>query len=122
MDWILDELQKNNVEIDMKTLSYHINYLIERHNWEYGHMLSYVNRDNIPKVFTEISVINFGRAMAYLLIVYLLKESEEVTRDAVRLVATPMKNIDFTAFKIEESFFHRLKSYIEHVFKNEPVE
>ena len=46
----------------------------------------------IYQVFTEINVIDFGRAMAYLSIVYLLKESEEVTRDAVRLVATPMKN------------------------------
>ena len=106
----------------MKILSHHINYLIERHDQEYGHMVAFVNRDNISQVFTEINVINFGRAMAYLSIVYLLKESEEVTRDAVRLVATPMKNIDFTAFKIEESFFHRLKSYIGHVFKNEPVE
>ena len=61
----------------MKTLSYHINYLIEHHDWEYGDMVPYVNRDNIPKVFTEICVINFGRAMAYLSIVYLLKESEE---------------------------------------------
>ncbi len=108
MDWILDELRKNNMEINMKTLSHHINYLIERHDLEYGHMLPYVNRDNISKVFTEINVINFGRAMAYLSIVYLsivylLKESEEVTRDAVRLVATPMKNIDFTTFKIEGS-------------------
>jgi hypothetical protein len=105
----------------MKTLSHHINYLIEHHDQEYGHMVAYVNRDNISKVFTEINVINFGRAMAYLSIVYLLGESEEMTRETVRLVATPLKNIDFTAFKIEESFFHRLKSYIGHVFKNEPV-
>ena len=105
MDWILDELRKNNIDIDMKTLSHHINYLIERHYREYGHMVAYVNRDNISQVFTETNVINFGRAMAYLSIVYLLKESEEVTREAVRLVATPLKNIDFTTFKIEESFF-----------------
>ena len=84
-------------------------------------MVAYVNCDNISKVFTEINVINFGRAMAYLSIVYLLGESEEMTRETVRLVAMPLKNIDFTAFKIEESFFHRLKSYIGHVFKNEPV-
>ena len=116
MDWILDELRKNNIEIDMKTLSHHINYLIKHHDQEYRH-----NCDNISKVFTEINVINFGRAMAYLSIVYLLGESEEMTRETVRLVATPLKNIDFTAFKIEESFFHRLKSYIGHVFKNEPV-
>ncbi len=73
--------------------------MIEHHDWEYGHMVAYVNRDNIPQAFTEINVINFGRAIAYLSIVHLLKESEEVTRDAVRLVATPLKNIDFTAFR-----------------------
>ncbi len=121
MDWILDELRKNNIDIDMKTLSHHINYLIKRHDWEYGHMVAFVNRDNISQVFTEINVINFGRAMAYLSIVYLLKESEEVTCAAVHLVAMPMKNIDFTAFKIEESFFHRKVLYWT-CFKNEPVE
>jgi hypothetical protein len=81
-------------------------------------MLAYVNRDNISRVFTEIHVINFGRAMAYLSIVYLLKESEDVTPEAVRLVATPLKDIDFTAFKIEESFFHRLRSCIKHIINN----
>ena len=31
MEIILDELQKNNVDIDMRTLSHHVNYLLEKH-------------------------------------------------------------------------------------------
>ncbi len=93
MDWILDELRKNNIDIDMTTLLHHINYLIERHDREYGHMVPYVNCDNISQVFTETNVINFGRAMAYLSIVYLLKESEEVTRDAVRWSLWPFASV-----------------------------
>ena len=41
MDWILDKLQKNNIGIDMKTLSHHINYLIKHHDQEYGHIAMY---------------------------------------------------------------------------------
>ena len=89
MDLILDELQKNNVKIGMKTRSHHINCMIERYKWEYEHMLAYVNHDNISRVFTEINFFNFGRAMAYLSIVYLQKE-----REAARLVATPLEDID----------------------------
>ncbi len=43
--------------------------------------------------------------------------SEEVTRRAVCLVVTPLKNIDFTVFKIEESFFRGIIRYIGRVFK-----
>ena len=31
MEIILDELQKNNVDIDMRTLSHHVNYLLDKH-------------------------------------------------------------------------------------------
>jgi energy-converting hydrogenase Eha subunit H len=75
-----------------------------RYEQEYGHMVAYVNCDNISKVFTEINVINFGRAMAYLSIVYLLKESEEVTREGVRLVATPF-DMTFQRLRLKRVFF-----------------
>ena len=117
MDLILDELQRNNVEIDMSTLSHHINYLIERHEWAYGNMVRQVNRENISEVFSQIKVVNFGRAMAYLSIVYLMNESEEFTREAVRLVALPMKSFDFLAFKIQDDLFHRLRSFVRRIFK-----
>lgn len=41
-----------------------------------------------------MNVNNFGQAMAYLALVYLMKASEGVTREAVRLVATHLKNFD----------------------------
>ncbi len=118
MDLILDELQRNNVEIDMSTLSHHINYLIERHKRAYGNMVRQVNRENIfREVFFQIKVVNFGHAMAYLSIVYLMNESEEFTREAVRLVDLPMKSFDFLAFKIQDDLFHRLRSFIRRIFK-----
>ncbi len=51
MDLILDELQRNNVEIDMSTVLHHINYLIERHEWAYGNMVRQANRENISEFF-----------------------------------------------------------------------
>jgi hypothetical protein len=59
-----------------------------------------------------MNVNNFGRAMTYLTMVYMLKESEDVMREAVRLAVEPLKNIDLTVFQVRESFFQRLFGYI----------
>ena len=64
-------------------------------------------------VFNEINVTNYGRAMAYLTLVYLMHNSEGITRRAVRLVAVPLKSFDFSAYRIEEeSIFRRMISLI----------
>ena len=117
MEVILDELQKNGVTIGIKTLSYYIKYFTEQHEGAYENMRRQVNRENISEIFYQIKVVNFGRAMAYLSLVYLMNESEEVTREAVRLVATPMKSFDFSAYKIEDDLFSRLRSFIRCIFK-----
>ena len=63
-----------------------------------------------------MNVNNFGRAMAFLTHVYVLKGSEDVTRCAVRLVAVVLKDMNLAAFKAEESFFQRLLSGIRRMF------
>ena len=102
MDVIFDELQRNNVDIDMRTLSYHITYCLEHHESTFRTM--YASPLDLTMIFHEINVNNFGRAISYLAFVYMLRESEEITRGAVKLAATALKSFDFTEFKIEESF------------------
>ena len=94
MEVILDELQKNNVDMNMKTLSYYINDLLQQHKTLYEEFTERVKFDEISAVFAETGVNNFGRAMAFLTLVYMMKAPEDVTREAVRLVATPLKNFD----------------------------
>ena len=113
MEVILDELQTRGVDIDMRTLSHHINYLFEGHGTLYNQMVVNVNPNEMHVVFNTINVINFGRAMAYLTLVYFMHASEDTTRRAVRLVAAPLKSFDLSAYRIEEeSFFHRVISRI----------
>ena len=38
--------------------------------------------------------------MALLTLVYLMKAPEDVTREAVRLVATPLKNVDLIYYSV----------------------
>ncbi len=109
---ILNELQKNGVDIDMRTLSYYVNYLLERHEAMYNQMILNVNPNEIHVVFNMINVTNFGRAMTYLTLVYLMHASEDTTRRAVRLVAAPLKSFDLRPFWIVESFFRRVISWI----------
>jgi hypothetical protein len=113
MEVILDELQTRGVDIDMRTLSHHINYLFEGHGTLYNQMVVNVNPNEMHVVFNTINAINFGCAMAYLTLVYFMHASEDTTCIAVRLVAAPLKSFDLSAYRIEEeSFFRRVISRI----------
>lgn len=59
---------------------------------------------DLTNIFYEIDVNNFVRAMAYLTLVYLTNAPEDEMHQAVCLVATVLKDMDFTAFKIDECF------------------
>ena len=112
MEVILNELQIKGVDIDMRTLSHHVNDLLERHEALYNQMMVNVNPEEMHVVFNTINVTNFGRAMAYLTLVYFMHASEDTKRRAVRLVAAPLKSFDLSAYRIEESFFRRMISRI----------
>ena len=79
-------------------------------------MVARVKPDELSTIFSEMNVNNFGRAMAFLTHVYVLKGSEDVTRRAVRLVAVVLRDMDLAAFKVEKSFFQRMLSGIRLMF------
>ena len=116
MEVVLDELRKNNVDIDMTMVSYHMHQCLEQYKTMYEEMATHVEAVDLPDIFNDMNVNNFGRAMAYLTLVYVLKGSENVTREAVRLVATVLKDMDLKPFKIKDSFFKRIVSCVRHAF------
>ena len=135
MEVILDELQKNNVDIDILILSQRINYVLDRHENLYGEMAERLSSEELLGVFAEMSVNSFGRAMAYYTLVYLMNIPEDVKREAVRLVAPVLRNVDVT--RVEEGFSeecflgsdvclhceqHELKLYESNVTKNIIIE
>ena len=65
MEVIVDELQKNNVNIDKRTLLHHIIDILERHEALYDEMVARLNPEDLPCVFTEMNVNSFGRAISY---------------------------------------------------------
>ena len=116
MEIILDELQKNNVDIDMRTLSHHVNYLLDKHRDIYQSIVS--RCPDLVTIFYEIDVVNFGRAMAYLTLVYLTKVSKDEIRVAVQLVAKRLRGFDFAKFKMEESFFGKIMPIFQRLFSS----
>ena len=50
-------------------------------------MAKRLSSEELLSVFAEMNVNSFGRAMAYLTLVYLVNIPEDVKREAVRLVA-----------------------------------
>ena len=91
---IQDELQKNNVRIDITTLSIHINEIHGRYKDAYNDVVNRLNQEQLRDVFHEMSVNNIGRVMAYLTLVYCMNMiREEDVRKAVRLTVPALRNI-----------------------------
>ena len=106
MDVILSELIAAGVtSINMGTLTYYINEILERHGPMYNEMAAIVNPEGFRIIFESMNVTNFGRAMAYLAFVHTVNASEELKREAVRLVAEPLRSIDVNAWWIRDRVF-----------------
>ena len=110
MDVIQDELQKNNVRIDIETLTEHIEYILNNYKDSYNHALDRLTREELLlDVFHEMNVISLGRAMAYLTLVYRMSHviKEDTVRQAVRLAAPVIRNTG----RVEGSFIRELCSW-----------
>ena len=110
MEVIQDELQKNNVRIDIETLTEHIEYILNNYKDAYTHAVDRLTREELLlDVFHEMDVNSLGRAMSYLTLVYRTSHimKEDTVRQAVRLVAPVIRNTG----RVEGSFIRELCSW-----------
>ena len=111
MEVIQDELQKNGVNVDIETLTEHIEYILNNYRDAYSEGANGLNRfplnvDMFQKVFKEINVNSLGRAMSYLTLIYRTSHmmKEDTVRQAVRLAAPVIRNTG----RVEGSFIREL--------------
>ena len=83
-------MQNGDVDIDMRTLSYHIQQCLEQYKTMYEKMA--ILPVDLVETFNEINVNNFGRAVAYLTLVYLKNIPENEIREAVHLVVPILRH------------------------------
>ena len=110
MEVIADELKKNGVNIDVETLSEHIQYILGNYRDCFNESVERLTREELLlDVFQEMNVNNFGRAMSYLRLVYRMSHicKEDTVRQAVRLAAPVIRNIG----RIEGGFIRELCSW-----------
>ena len=110
MEVIQDELQKNNVRIDIETLTEHIEYILNNYRDSYIEAVDRLNSEElILDVFHEMDVNSLGRAMAYLTLVYRTSHlsKEDTVRQAVRLAAPVLRNVG----RVEGGFIRNLCSW-----------
>ena len=110
MEVIQDELQKNDVRIDIKTLTEHIEYILNNYRECYNDSIGRLTREELLlDVFHEMNVNSLGRAMAYLTLVYRMSHiiKEDTVRQAVRLTAPVIRNVG----RIEGGFIRNLCSW-----------
>ena len=60
MEVIVNELQRNNINIDIRTLSHHIKEILECHEALYGKIAFRLNPEELLDVFYKINVNSFG--------------------------------------------------------------
>ena len=111
MEVIQDELQKNGVNVDIETLTEHVEYMLNNYRDSFNEGANGLNRfplnvDIFQKVFNEINVNSLGRAMAYLTLIYRVSHmmEEDTVRQAVRLAAPVIRNTG----RVEGSFIREL--------------
>ena len=107
MEVIQDELQKNGVNVDIETLTEHIEYILNNYRDSYTHAVDRLTREELLlDVFHEINVNSLGRAMAYLTLVYRTSHmmKEDTVRQAVRLAVPVIINTG----RVEGSFIREL--------------
>ena len=107
MEVIQDELKKNNVRIDIETLTEHIEYILDNYKDSYTQAVDRLTREELLlDVFHEMDVNSLGRAMSYLTLVYRTSHmiKEDTVRQAVRLVAPVLRNTG----RVEGGFIREL--------------
>ena len=110
MEVIQDELQKNGVNVDIETLTEHIEYILNNYRDTYTHAIERLSREELLlDVFHQMDVNSLGRAMSYLTLVYRTSHimKEDTVRQAVRLVAPVIRNTG----RVEGSFIRELCSW-----------
>ena len=110
MEVIQDELQKNNVRIDIKTLTEHIECILNNYRDCYSQSVNRLTREELLlDVFHEMNVNSLGRAMSYLTLVYRMSHmiKEDTVRQAVRLAAPVIRNTG----RVEGGFIRELCSW-----------
>ena len=110
MEVIQDELQKNDVRIDIETLTEHVQYILNNYRDSYNDLLERLTREELLlDVFHEMNVNSLGRAMAYLTLVYRMSHiiKENTVRQAVRLAAPVIRNTG----RVEGGFIRGLCSW-----------
>ena len=95
-----------------------MNYLIGQHGELYQEVVAGLNSDGILQVFDMMKIENFGRAMAFLTLVYMLEGSEDQIRSSVRLVAPVFKKFGVTPYRIERGFIQRIGQYFRQMITN----
>ena len=96
MEVIADELKKNGVNVDVETLSVHIQYILGNYRDCFNESVERLTREELLlDVFHEMNVNNFRRAMSYLTLVYRMSHisKEDTVRQAVRLAAPVIRNV-----------------------------
>ena len=110
MEVIADELQKNNIRIDIETLTEHVQYILDNYRDSYNDSIERLTREELLlDVFHEMNVNTLGRAMAYLTLVYRMSHiiKEDTARQAIRLTVPVIRNTG----RVEGGFIRELCSW-----------
>ena len=98
MDVIVDELRKNDINIDKTTLSYFVNKTYYDYENVYGSILSKLSYEDLFMVWEKTHPETFGHVMAFLTTVHF----QNLTNYVVRITVPILRNIDLSKYKREK--------------------
>ncbi len=102
MDVIVDELRKNDININKTTLSYFINKLYYRYQNVYSGFLNELSYEDLFIVWEKTHPETFGHVMAFLTTVHFQNLSDKQKRNVVQITVPILKNIDLSEYRREK--------------------
>ena len=102
MDVIVDELRKNDIDIDKTTLSYFVNKTYYDYENVYRSILGKLSYEDLFVVWEKTPPKTFGHVMAFLTTVHFQNLSDEQKRNVVRITVPILKNVDLSKYKREK--------------------
>ena len=109
MEYIVNELERNGVDINKEVFKEQMNIIKKEFEPMYREILNRIKPEDLINIFYATNINSYGRALSYLVLLYYERECGVDITEHLRLVALAMKVI---SKKGKKTFYQRIGSIV----------
>ena len=93
MEYIVNELERNGVNINKEVFKEQMNMIKKEYGPVYEEMTNRIKPEDLTAIFHATNTNSYGRILSYLMLLYYERECGADSTEPLRLVALTMKSI-----------------------------